>query len=102
MSNDRGRDSGEQIRTVAQMLDAVDRYNAEHSYPKLKPCPFCKGRAEYAETTQENAGGLCATCTKCNACSAVVFGDKEDPHAHVAFLWNRRASRPSPDKKGEK
>ncbi len=28
MSNDRGRDSGEQIHTAAQMLDAVDRYNA--------------------------------------------------------------------------
>jgi hypothetical protein len=31
MSNDRGRDSGEQIRTVAQMLDAVERHVKEEA-----------------------------------------------------------------------
>ena len=61
------------------------------SEKKLLPCPFCGGEAKRITLEDEgNSGGDVIACTKCDACSMVVFGEKE--YLHDA--WNRRVSLP--------
>lgn len=56
----------------------------------LLPCPFCGGAAEWYDITEDdevgNAGGSCITCTKCQACGPVQFGEKDT----IVEQWNRR------------
>lgn len=60
---------------------------------KLKPCPFCGGKARCVDFDHprdvgnpENLGGSCIECTKCQASSAVVFRRRE-----IAYnAWNAR------------
>lgn len=56
---------------------------------KLLPCPFCGSKAErYTLTDDANAGGDVISCTKCDACTRVVFGEKEG----LVDAWNARAA----------
>ena len=55
---------------------------------ELKPCPFCGGEAEIIHLDDDdNAGGSCVCCTKCQASGNVEFGRKEN----FVENWNRRA-----------
>ena len=55
--------------------------------PKLKPCPFCGGKAERIDIDEgENEGGSCICCTKCMASGNVEFEFKEN----FVDNWNRR------------
>jgi Lar family restriction alleviation protein len=59
---------------------------------RLLPCPFCGGDAEIVHLDDDdNEGGSCVSCTRCQASGNVEFGFKEN------FIenWNRRA-RPQP------
>ena len=56
---------------------------------RLKPCPFCGGKAEMlliGEDEDDNEGGSVIQCTKCLASSAVEFEFKET----LVERWNRR------------
>lgn len=54
---------------------------------ELKPCPFCGGEAErFTLQGEENFGGDVIACKKCEACTRVVFGEKEG----LIESWNRR------------
>lgn len=59
---------------------------------KLLPCPFCSGRPEVIEVTEddgfENRGGSAIECQVCHASSHVEFGRKEN----LISSWNRRAA----------
>lgn len=73
---------------------AEDRYVSqdEGAAGDLKPCPFCGGEAEIIHLDDDdNAGGSCVCCTKCQASGNVEFGRKEN----FVENWNRRA-HPSP------
>jgi Lar family restriction alleviation protein len=57
---------------------------------ELKPCPFCGGEAKritIGENEPSNAGGDIIFCTRCQACSHVEFGRKEN----LVDRWNTRA-----------
>lgn len=62
--------------------------------PKLKPCPFCGGRAAFdvcnLEESPQNAGGEFIQCVECNASTALMFAEKCDAKPLLAELWNRR------------
>lgn len=54
---------------------------------KLKPCPFCGGRAiRFTLQDEINFGGDVIGCEDCDACSRVVFGEKDG----LIEAWNRR------------
>ncbi|WP_277593036.1 Lar family restriction alleviation protein [Pseudomonas chlororaphis] len=56
----------------------------------LSPCPFCGGQATrftIEDDRDPNHGGDVITCSNCDACSRVVFGEKTG----LADLWNSRA-----------
>lgn len=59
---------------------------------ELLPCPFCGGRPEVIEFTEddgfENRGGSAIECQRCLASSRVEFGCKEN----LVSSWNRRAA----------
>lgn len=89
MSNDRGRDSGEQIRTVAQMLDAVDRYNA--ALREKRVAVQLSGKEIY----------VLRFALGCYKGSDKQTADRlEERLFQAGKKLLRRASRPSPDKKG--
>lgn len=61
---------------------------------ELRPCPFCGADAEVlhfeapdCSADDDNYGGSCVQCSRCNASSAVVFGFKETLYSS----WNERA-----------
>ncbi|MDE4537699.1 Lar family restriction alleviation protein [Pseudomonas sp. ITEM 17296] len=59
----------------------------------LAPCPFCGSPATRLTIEDErdpNHGGDMITCSKCDASTRVLFGEK----AGLADLWNSRAARP--------
>ena len=63
---------------------------------KLKPCPFCGGKAKY-ETVEAsegsidpNAGGEFILCTKCNASSSIMFPLMDSVKELVIEKWNNR------------
>lgn len=63
---------------------------------ELRPCPFCGSPAEayHFEAPEcpeddENIGGSCIQCTRCQASSAVVFGYKETLYSS----WNERSGK---------
>ena len=59
---------------------------------KLLPCPFCGGEAERVTLQdEENFGGDVIICKGCDACSRVVFGEKEG----LIEAWNCRATQPA-------
>lgn len=56
----------------------------------LLPCPFCGSSATrftIEDDRDPNHGGDAITCSSCNACTRVVFGEK----AGLTDLWNSRA-----------
>lgn len=56
----------------------------------LLPCPFCGGKAtRITLQDEENFGGDVIICQNCDACSRVVFGEKEG----LVETWNRRATQ---------
>lgn len=56
---------------------------------KLKPCPFCGGKAKIIECKENiNIGGSVIECSKCMASSHVEFGFKEN----LKSSWNTRAN----------
>jgi Lar family restriction alleviation protein len=56
---------------------------------ELLPCPFCGGKAARMTLKDEaNFGGDVIACTSCDACSRVIFGEKEG----LVDAWNRRAA----------
>lgn len=58
------------------------------SSEELKPCPFCGGKAKRVTLQdEENFGGDVIVCINCDACSRVVFGEKEG----LNEAWNARA-----------
>jgi len=61
---------------------------------ELRPCPFCGADAERVDfeppdvdENDENFGGSCIQCKRCNASTAVVFGYKQTLYSS----WNERA-----------
>ena len=59
---------------------------------ELKPCPFCGGEAMRVTLDDDaNFDGDVIVCTKCDACSRVVFGEKEG----LVDAWNRRQQAPA-------
>lgn len=57
---------------------------------KLKPCPFCGGKAAINEIQfGVNRGGSCVECTKCQASTNIDFGFKEN----FVSNWNRRTTQ---------
>ena len=57
------------------------------SSEELKPCPFCGGKAKRVTLQdEENFGGDVIVCINCDACSRVVFGEKEG----LNEAWNAR------------
>lgn len=60
---------------------------------RLKPCPFCGGKAERVDIDptderEPNAGGSYIACPNCYASSKVIFGDKTG----LEEAWNLRSS----------
>lgn len=57
---------------------------------KLKPCPFCGGKAIRhdieAREDADNAGASYIECTGCGACTQLHFDRKEN----LVDSWNRR------------
>ncbi len=51
---------------------------------KLKPCPFCGGKARVKCSIKEDLWGV--ACYKCECCTKVFFSEEEAIEA-----WNRRA-----------
>jgi len=59
---------------------------------ELKARPFCGGAAKrITPEDADNFGGDVITCSKCECCTRVVFGEKEG----LAESWNTRAQLPS-------
>ena len=56
---------------------------------KLKPCPFCGGKAKIVDVS----GGWCAVvCDKCEATSkCIVYSGAYAAEAAAIKAWNRRA-----------
>lgn len=57
----------------------------------LAPCPFCgspANRFTIEDDSDPNHGGDVIACSRCDACTRVVFGEK----AGLADLWNSRAA----------
>jgi len=60
------------------------------SKPKLLPCPFCGGKAEY-DKRGEFCGVYCSEC--CIHTTKWLRVDKEyDVKKHLAEFWNRRVA----------
>ena len=66
-------------------------------YSKLKPCPFCGGKANLHQAANWNAG-VYETWVRCDECCATVSG-RDVPLTHLASeegilsttaAWNRR------------
>ena len=53
---------------------------------KLRPCPFCGGRAKFSRK------GLSVICQRCSASIAIhpIHRTMADYSDHLARLWNRR------------
>lgn len=76
----------------AYMKDNPMEAKDEGAAGEIKSCPFCGGEAEIIHLDDDdNAGGSCVCCTKCQASGNVEFGRKEN----FVENWNRR-SHPSP------
>lgn len=76
----------------AYMKDNPMEAQDEGAAGEIKSCPFCGGEAEIIHLDDDdNAGGSCVCCTKCQASGNVEFGRKEN----FVENWNRR-SHPSP------
>lgn len=59
---------------------------------ELLSCPFCGGEAKrFTLQDENNFGGDVIACQSCDACSRVVFGEKEG----LVESWNRRAAQPA-------
>lgn len=75
----------DQDRIVSALFTGEPQMSEE-----LKPCPFCGGKAERHEITEDdgldNQGGSVISCQKCQASSAVEFEFKET----LVERWNRR------------
>ena len=69
---------------------------------EMRECPFCGGKAHRVDIptvgtdigNDPNAGGSYIECTKCNACTAIHFGRKEN----LYDSWNARPTA-APDEK---
>lgn len=61
---------------------------------KLKPCPFCGGKAKYnviPEVESEPfAGGEFIDCTKCMASTSIMFPTMDDVTELIIEKWNTR------------
>jgi Lar family restriction alleviation protein len=58
---------------------------------KLKPCPFCGGKAEKVEVTEpSNVGGYVVQCRDCEASTRVWFPIKDSVDHILAEAWNKR------------
>lgn len=53
---------------------------------KLKPCPFCGGKAAAIWNGASNERNYCVRCWECGAETSVYKSEKEAKEA-----WNRRA-----------
>jgi hypothetical protein len=66
---------------------------------RLLPCPFCGGSAEFnvieGEDDAPNAGGLFIECLNplCQASSALMFPNGEDPRPILLERWNKRCGQ---------
>lgn len=67
--------------------DGMVQGEIEDTPCRLKPCPFCGGRADLRRTPQ---GGAFVDCGTCQASSKLVYGDKTDPRQIVIEAWNER------------
>ncbi len=62
----------------------------------LLPCPFCGGRAEKGEVTDEddhNWGGRYVHCTKCDVSTRLWFPLKDSVEELIEEAWNQRAPK---------
>ena len=56
---------------------------------KLKPCPFCGGKAQYCERPSEEFGVESAII--CEGCGVMFMtGDINDAREQIVKKWNRR------------
>lgn len=58
---------------------------------KLKPCPFCGGKAKKIKVTEpSNVGGYVIMCLACEASTRVWFPIKDSVDQILADAWNQR------------
>jgi len=63
--------------------------------PKLLPCPFCGGKAEFSYQPWHQSYNSCVFCKDCLASSGQECADEENKDEimkKVCKKWNRRAS----------
>jgi Lar family restriction alleviation protein len=69
------------------------------TFPKLKPCPFCGGKAALVGYSCNAGEGYRGTCLTCEAEGSPVIGgnvsrDLKPEHKQLAIArWNARAER---------
>lgn len=83
--------TGETPKNLMDVLESTGAYHVilEPLEPKLKPCPFCGGKAELLDG-REISGldpGFWVTCSQCGA-----EGPEYDSNGrqHAINAWNRR------------
>lgn len=61
---------------------------------KLKPCPFCGGRAEIFEIDVDSGEFLFAKCQTCGATGKKVWASMQEERGRreATEAWNRRSS----------
>jgi Lar family restriction alleviation protein len=62
---------------------------------KLKPCPFCGGKAKYQEVPADSpdnpwAGGEFIECKRCKASTSLMFPLMDSVKELVIEKWNQR------------
>lgn len=55
---------------------------------KLKPCPFCGGKAEFDNIGDHGEDFFMVCCDDCGA--SACFGDASETETGAAQAWNRR------------
>lgn len=73
---------------------------------KIKPCPFCGGRARVIGKRSKGMTDYCISCSKCGARSRAVavrpwHSNKFVAQCQTAKLWNTRYVKEEPANDGE-
>lgn len=79
----------------AGVAEDADHEPFDPANPKLKPCPFCGGKAHLKECDvrgSANFGGWFVECSACTASSPLRFSAGDDARPLVCEQWNSRAA----------
>lgn len=61
------------------------------SEPKLKPCPFCSGKADI-EILEDDPVYFMIFCTNDDCSASACFGFKSENRKSAIEAWNRRTN----------